>query len=218
MIYGSSGLTTDRGATWTKFTTSHLDFGAVDWADTAHRLLALRHESGGMLTTSADAGTTWTDLGKGFSGCGVLDAGTFLATKTSEPGIFRSADAGHSWTRVFDQTPSAPVPVVFQKIAYWPSGKSLLVSRDLGATWAALPTAVEVTHGPLFADTRHFTVAGPRGLLETLDAGLTWTSVAPLPPGFKTQRVGPCFTWDPRADLFYASSMTHPTFRFSRGK
>jgi len=52
MIYGDSGMTRDGGATWTKFKTSHFDFGSVDWPDTAKRLLAMRHESGGMLTTS----------------------------------------------------------------------------------------------------------------------------------------------------------------------
>ncbi len=218
MIYGSSGMSTDRGATWTKFKTTHLDFGAVDWADTAHRLLAIRHESGGMLTTSPDAGTTWTDLGKDYTGCGVLDSHTFLATKTAEPGIFRSTDAGVTWTRVFEQTPAAPVPVLFDKVAYWLAGKTLLVSRDLGATWSALPGVVEASYGPYFADAQHFTVVGPKGFLETSDAGTTWTPAAPLPSGFKIQRVGPNFAWDPRADLFYASAMTRPTFRLTRGK
>ena len=67
MIYGDSAMTADGGRTWTKWKTSHLDFGAVDWADTGKRLLAIRHESGGMLTTSEDGGTTWTNLEKGFS-------------------------------------------------------------------------------------------------------------------------------------------------------
>ena len=81
------------------FKTSHLDFGTVDWADTGKRLLAIRHESGGMLTTSEDGGATWMNLGKGFSGCGVFDHSTFfVATKEKERGIFRSADAGATWT------------------------------------------------------------------------------------------------------------------------
>src|SRR5262245_48261134 len=37
MIYGSSAMTTDGGKTWTKWKTTHLDFGAVDWADTGKR-------------------------------------------------------------------------------------------------------------------------------------------------------------------------------------
>lgn len=215
MIYGSSAMTTDGGATWSKFKVTHLDFGAVDWADTGKRLLAIRHESGGVLTTSDDAGATWKDLEKGFGGCGVLDHSTFLATKEKEPGIFRSTDTGVTWTKVSDEKPFAPVPVVVDGTAYWPAGKSLLVSRDKGATWTAM--SVEATHGPVFGkDSTQFIVAGKAGISETLDSGKTWQIAAPLPAGFTTNRVGPNYAWDPKANIFYASTMTKPTFAFRR--
>jgi photosystem II stability/assembly factor-like uncharacterized protein len=215
MIYGDSAMTTDGGATWTKWKTSHLDFGAVDWADTGKRLLAIRHESGGQLTTSEDAGATWTNLEKGFSGCGVIDHAIFVATKEKEPGIFRSTDAGATWAKVSEEKPTAGVPVVFEDAAYWPTGKGVLVSRDRGATWTAL-APVEATHGPLFASAEHFVVVGKAGFSETKDGGKTWQNVAPLPAGFGIGRVGPNFAWDPRADIFYASTMTKPTFKLLR--
>ena len=81
MIYGSSAMTLDGGKSWMKSKVSHLDFGWVDWDDTGKRVLALRHEAGGMLTTSDDGGATWKDLEKGFNGCGVFDRKTFVATK-----------------------------------------------------------------------------------------------------------------------------------------
>ena len=223
MIYGDSAMTTDGGRTWTKFKTSHLDFGAVDWADTGKRLLAIRHESGGMLTTSEDGGATWKDLEKGFSGCGVLDRTTFVATKEKTSGIFRSTDASATWTQVFPETPSAPVPVIFEGTAYWPTGKGVLVSRDKGATWTTLGAPVEVnpaeaTHGPLFDTALHFVIVGKRGFFETRDGGQTWQNAAPLPAGFGIGRVGPNYAWDPRADIFYASTMTKPTFKFERSK
>ena len=215
MIYGSSAMTTDGGATWSKFKVTHLDFGAVDWADTGKRLLAIRHESGGVLTTSDDAGATWKDLEKGFGGCGVLDHSTFLATKEKESGIFRSTDTGATWTKVSDEKPFAPVPVVVDGTAYWPAGKSLLVSRDKGATWTAM--SVEATHGPVFGkDSTQFIVAGKGGISETLDSGKTWQIAAPLPAGFTTNRVGPNYAWDPKAKIFYASTMMKPTFAFRR--
>ena len=216
MIYGDSALTADGGKTWTKFKISHLDFGAVDWADTGKRLLAIRHESGGMLTTSDDGGATWKDIDKGFSGCGVLDGSTFVATKEKEPGIFRSTDAGASWTQVFQETPAAAVPVVFGGAAYWPTGKAVLVSRDKGATWSPLGTPVDAMFGPFFANEEHFTVAGKSGFSETKDGGKTWQPAAPLPAGFGTGRVGPNYAWDPRADIFFASTMTKPTFKLQR--
>ena len=218
MIYGDSAGTADGGKTWTKWKTSHLDFGAVDWADTGKRLVAIRHESGGMLTTSEDGGATWTNLEKGFSGCGVFDRATFVATKEKERGIFRSTDAGATWTQVFPETPTAGVPVIFDGAGYWPTGKGVLVSRDKGATWTALGTPVDATHGPLFDTAQHFVVVGKSGFSETKDGGQTWQAAAPLPAGFDVNRVGPHFAWDARADIFYSSKMTKPTFKLDRSK
>jgi photosystem II stability/assembly factor-like uncharacterized protein len=218
MIYGSSALTTDGGKTWSKLATSHLDFGAVDWADTGKRLLAIRHESGGKLATSDDAGATWTDLGPGFSGCGVLSKSIFVATKLKEPGIFRSADAGATWTQVFAETPAAAVPVVCEGAAYWPSGKSLLVSRDQGVTWTPLGAPVDAAYGPFFDTPQHLVVVGKSGFSESKDAGQTWQTAAPLPAGFTIKWVGPNYAWDPRADIFYASSMNKPTLKYERAK
>jgi photosystem II stability/assembly factor-like uncharacterized protein len=217
MIYGSSAMTSDAGQTWAKSKVSHLDFGAVDWADTGKRLLALRHESGGMLTTSDDGGATWKDLEKGFSGCGVFDRQTFVATKEKTPGIFRTADAGATWTQVATNTPSAPVPVIFKNVGYWATGKGILASPDKGATWSALGTPVEASFGPYFGrDELHFVVVGKSGFQETKDGGKTWQLAAPLPAGFGINRVGPNYAWDARADIFYASTMTKPTFKYQR--
>ena len=218
MIYGDSAITPDGGKTWRKFKISHLDFGSVDWGDPDQRLLAIRHESGGVLTTSPDGGTTWKDLDKGFSGCGVLDHSTFVATKAKEPGIFRSTDAGATWTQVFAETPAAAVPVVFEHVAYWPTGKAVLVSRDKGETWSVLGAPVDATHGPFFDTAKRFVVVGKSGFSETKDGGETWQTAAPLPADFaiNPNRVGPNFAWDPRADIFYASTMTKPTFKYQR--
>jgi hypothetical protein len=214
MIYGSSGLTSDGGATWTKWKTSHLDFGSVDWADTGKRLLAMRHESGGMLTTSEDAGVTWQDLGKGFGGCGVLDRQTFVATKEKEPGIFHSTDAGATWAQVSQEKPTAGVPTVFEGAAYWATGRGILVSRDKGKTWSNLGAAVDATHGPFFGeDSNHAVVAGKSGFSETRDGGQAWRFIAPLPEGFTVNRVGPNFAWDASANTIYASTMTKAAFK-----
>ncbi len=217
MIYGDSAATADGGQTWTKFKTSHLDFGSVDWSDTGKRYLAIRHESGGLLTTTEDGGAAWTDLQKGFAACVVLDHMTFVATKAKEPGIFRSVDAGVTWTQVSTETPTAGVPGIFNGVVYWPTGKNLLVSHDKGVTWTT-GAAVDATLGPYFAGADHFVVVGKSGFSETNDGGQTWRAAAPLPPGFNVNRVGACYTWDPKADIFYASAMTKPTFKFERAK
>jgi photosystem II stability/assembly factor-like uncharacterized protein len=217
MIYGSSAMTTDGGKTWAKSKLSHLDFGGVDWEDTGKRLLAIRHESGGMLATSEDGGATWKDLEKGFSRCGVFDQKTFVATKEKEPGIFRSTDAGATWTQVATSTPAAGVPVVFKGIGYWPTGKGVLVSKDKGATWSELGAPVDASFGPYFGKAEnHFVVVGKSGFQESKDGGKTWQLAAPLPAGFGVNRVGPNYAWDPNADIFYASTMTKATFRYKK--
>ncbi|HSI14524.1 MAG TPA: hypothetical protein VK961_20910 [Chthoniobacter sp.] len=218
MIYGSSAMTVDGGATWTKFKSSHLDFGSVDWADTARCLLAIRHESGGMLTMSDDAGATWHDLQKGFNGCGVFDHATFVATKEKEPGIFRSTDGGANWTKVSAETPLAAVPVIFEGVGYWPTGSGVLVSRDKGATWTTLEAGVDATYGPWFKSATQFVVCGKSGFQETRDGGKTWQPVMPLPEAFTTKRVGPHCYWDSVGDIFYASQMGKPSFKGRAGK
>jgi photosystem II stability/assembly factor-like uncharacterized protein len=221
MIYGSSAMTLDGGKSWMKSKLSHFDFGSVDWDDTAKRVLALRHESGGMLATSDDGGATWKDLEKGFSGCGVFDRKTFVATKAKEKGIFRSTDAGATWTKVSDLNPVAATPVVYRGTGYWCDGTEVLVSKDKGATWSATSgnrdKPYSMIFGPLFGKTaEHFVVVGKAGFLETKDGGKNFTSAAPLPGGFNTGRVGPNYSWDPKHDIFYASTMTKPTFKYQR--
>ena len=219
MIYGSSAMTLDGGKSWMKSKVSHLDFGAVDWDDTAKRVLAIRHESGGMLTTSDDGGATWTDLEKGFSGCGVFDRKTLVATKAKEKGIFRSADAGKTWEKVSDSNPAAATPVIFRGTGYWCMGTDVLVSKDKGATWITprRDTTYSIIYGPMFGESQsHYVVVGKAGFLETKDGGQTFTLAAPLPAGFTVNRVGPNYAWDPKHDVFYASTMTKPTFKYQR--
>ena len=217
MIYGSSAMTSDGGKSWAKSKVSHLDYGGVDWADSGKRLLALRHESGGVLTTSDDGGATWTDLEKGFNNCGVFDRKTFVATKAKEKGIFRSTDTGATWTQVSTNTPSAAVPVVFKGSGYWATGKGLIVSADNGATWTNLNAPTDTSFGPYFGkDEKHFVVVGKSGFHETKDGGKTWQLAAPLPAGFTAGRVGPNYAWDSKADIFYASTMSKPAFKWQR--
>ena len=146
----------------------------------------------------------------------MLDQSTFVTTKEKEPGIFRSADAGATWKKVFEQTPSAAVPVTFEGGTYWSTGKGIIVSRDKGETWTKIGAPTDASYGPFFDTVKHFVVVGKSGFSETTDGGQTWQPAAPLPVGFTIARVGPNFAWDPRADIFYASTMTKPTFKYQR--
>src|SRR5262245_39342435 len=98
MIYGGSAGTADGGQTWTASKTSHLDFGGVDWSETGKCYLALRHESGGLLTLSTDGGQTWQDLQKGFKSLGLFTGKVLVASRGK--GIERSSDGGATWAQV----------------------------------------------------------------------------------------------------------------------
>jgi photosystem II stability/assembly factor-like uncharacterized protein len=215
IIYGSSAVTPDGGQTWTAFKSSHLDFGAVDWADTGRCFLALRHESGGMLTRSTDAGKTWADLGKGFTRVGLFDAKTLVCGKAS--GLVRSDDGGKTWADDSTVTPAGFVMTVRDGVGYWATDKGLLTSSDKGRTWAVQGGPVSCVHGPYCGKTaEHLVVVGKAGFHESTDGGKSWKQVAPLPDGFKAGGVGPNYAWDPVHDVFYASLMGKDTFRWTR--
>ena len=215
MIYGSSGLTLDGGQTWSASKTSHLDFGAVDWYDSGKCFLSIRHESGGQLCFSADAGQTWQDLGKDFKAIGLFNAKTLVCSKGQ--GLLRSADGGANWEKVSDVTPAGAVMRVFKNTGYWTTKQGLLASSDQGKTWAVQGEAVDAMFGPYWgADAKHMVVVGKEGFFESTDGAASWKLVAPLPDAFNVALVGPNYAWDPLANIFYASSMGKDTLKFQR--
>jgi photosystem II stability/assembly factor-like uncharacterized protein len=215
MVYGSSASTDDSGKTWTASKSSHFDFGAVDWHDTGKCYLAIRHEAGGMLTLSTDAGQTWKDLQKGFTHVGIFSDKVLLASKGK--GIIRSDDGGATWSSVSDATPLASVMRTRDAVGYWLADTGLLVSRDQGKTWDQLPAPKSATVGPFWGKTaEHMIVVAKDGIHETTDGAKSWSRIVPLPEGFSVGGVGPNYAWDPIGDYFYASSMGKDTFRYQR--
>lgn len=222
MLDGSSGYTLDGGKTWEsmKGNGRGWDVASVDWsAEKPAAIFALRHESGGEIFTSDDLGKSWTLKGKGFSAVGLLDPKTFVATREKEMGIVRSTDGGENWVKVSDLQPAGRDIRILGGVAYWTSVEGLLVSKDKGKTWAVQGKTVECSYGPYFGKTgKHIVVVGKKGLFETKDGGETWNAVAPLPPQFGVQMPGWFlnFGWDPAANVFYASTMGKPAYKYQR--
>ena len=218
-IYGSSAYSPNAGKTWQKSTLSHLDYGAVDWSDSAKTFLAIGHESGGKLLFSSDTGQTWQTMGTGFWGAGLFDRKTLLSIKS---GVQRSQDGGQTWTKVSGEPVAAPVMVLNKGVGYWLGEHGLLVSRDKGLTWTTMPgTPKGATLGPLFGrDERTMVVGAPDGLFESHDAGKSWTLAAPLAPEIKVLKGGlyGTYGWDPLRNIFYASQMRMPAYRYVIGK
>ena len=137
MLDGQADLMSGSGKTW-KPLAQHgrgWDYGTADWSSPDPKtLLAVHHlNPGEELHVSTDGGASWKLLGKDYTGLGVFDDHTFVATKGA--GILRSTDAGATWTQVSDMTPTGRVLCVFNGSGYWVSKEGLLVSNDKGSTW-----------------------------------------------------------------------------------
>ena len=224
MLDGKGAMTLDGGQTWHGFAPMgrNWDYAAVDWsAKEPQNIFAALHESGGKYFISTDAGKKWTKLGeeKVFDpkgGVGIFDDKTLVMTKGE--GILRSTDAGATWAKISDLTPNGRVVQIYKNTAYWLSASGLLVSTDKGATWTVQGSKTDATLGPWFKDENHICAAGAKGIVETKDAGKTWTVIAPLPEKFSLARAG-WFTnmgWDPARNIFYASSMGKPAYKLQR--
>ncbi len=224
MLDGKCAMTLDAGKTWQPFAGMgrNWDYAAVNWTDPqAKAIFAARHESGGEMYLSADAGKSWKQIGKDlkFAAVGVFDEKTLATTKGD--GILRSADGGATWTKVSDMQPVGRVALPFNGVTYWLAKEGLIITKDKGATWEKLGSAVDASWGPMFGkDEKQIVVAGKKGVYETKDAGQNWNLVAPLPPAkdFVSNMPGWFLNlaWDPTGDVFYASRMGQPTFKFER--
>jgi photosystem II stability/assembly factor-like uncharacterized protein len=222
MLDGPSGYTLDGGQTWHSMQPNQRgwDAGSVLWSaqKTAH-IFALRHECGGEIYTSSDMGGTWKLEGNAFTAVGILAPGVFVATREKQPGIFRTTDGGVTWTKVSELQPAGRDIRVLNGVAYWAGSQGLLVSRDRGATWSVPGQEVECSFGPYFgADEKHIVVVGKKGFFRTTDGGATWERAASLPPEYSVALPGWFlnFGWDPQANIFYASRMGKPAYKYQR--
>jgi hypothetical protein len=230
MLDGPSGRTLDRGKTWEPLAQQGRgwDYAAVDWSVAKPQVIyALEHESGGKIWLSTDGGKSWKSLGvdpeirEGWPfGVGVVDAQTLVRWR-GRGGIERSLDLGATWTKVSDEVAVSHVMVVLKDACYWLGEKGLLVSRDKGATWAVQGQPVQAAWGPYFGkDEQHIVMVGKSGIQETTDGGRNWQFVAALPDELKELKVHPGwylnFAFDPVHNVFYASQMGKPTYKYER--
>ncbi|MEO8429426.1 MAG: hypothetical protein ABI651_20225 [Verrucomicrobiota bacterium] len=224
---GSAGWTAD-GIHWKSFTSlgRNWDFGSVDWsASVPKTIIAAKHETTppGEVYATSDGGITWNKLSiqltakqDRVSMLGALDATTFIYSKGE--GLYRSTDAGVTWTNVSSSNPQTRIPVLFRGAHYLGTTDGLLVSKDLGASWRDHGSAVNIWLGPFFGhDEKEMVVIGKDGAFMTKNAGGTWTKAAGLKPSGTGYSFSPnwfgCYAWDPVNNILYASAMGNPVYK-----
>ncbi len=134
---------------------THIDSVSVDFSGSdRNTLLASEHERRQAFLLSQDGGDTWQEMGQYFPAeakfCSyplVLDAQTFLfgcgVTLSGDglSGIYKSTDAGNSWTSVSRNQGGASQPLrASDGSMYWVTefGGGMVRSTDQGDTWTTV--------------------------------------------------------------------------------
>lgn len=219
MVYGNSAITLDGGKTW-KPIKGHVDWGLVNWADPEAKTMITHSHGAGRAVLTTDGGKTWSDFEDNFSGFGLFDDGSIVGALIDA--IFRSEKGGvksDDYRKTAKFAPSGISMRVFKNVGYWTSRKGLLVSKDKGKTWSVPGSPVDCKWGPFFGkDETQIVVVGEKGVMKTTDSGQTWQVAAPVPEGFKNDPGFNTYGWDPINDIFYASSLNKPTYRYQAAK
>jgi photosystem II stability/assembly factor-like uncharacterized protein len=194
--YGIGGIykTEDGGDTFSQVgTIFHNDYLGIDFTDPERKtLVASGHEQGHLFHRSTDGGDTWVKMGEGIPSAAkscsypyVVDSETFLFgcggnISEGSPGIFRSTDAGESFTRVsVDGGATAPL-VTRDGTLYWPSenGGGLAVSRDNGLSWVrAVGAGVLLSIRPIELPDGRLVSANSEQVLISADEGKKWRPI-----------------------------------------
>lgn len=184
-------MTSDGGARFRRLgSIESVDGLAVDFSDPERKtLLVTAHWGEKGLFLSRDGGETWERIGNRLpedagpaSDVLILDATTWFVNSVRPDALYRSADAGRTWTRIHAANPARHPLVSAEGFIYWQGiyGSGLLRSVDRGVSWARLDTPVrtnviELPDGRLAG-------AGGRQLYVSSNRGASWTPLGPPAP------------------------------------
>ena len=234
LVYGSPiAVSADMGQNWKILNnkSGHVDWCSVDWTDPDTKfILALKHESGGTLIVSRDGGATFDVIGKDFGPAWIFDGQTAVAseakskTKPARPG------AHHRWRqdvrtggRLFRQGPAALFPGRASKALRWHAllahRRRLDLQRRQGQDLEkGLPSQERTLRPSLRQDGQHMFLLTTAGIIESTDAGATWTKPLALPKEMKAINFMTWLDYDPLNDVLYTTRMSADLYKLERKK
>jgi photosystem II stability/assembly factor-like uncharacterized protein len=215
--------TTDTGD-W-KFldkASGHIDWCAVDWSDPELKfVLALKHESGGLLLRSRDAGKSFEQVGKGYGPAWIFDGDTAVATmaKSKEQpkaSLVRTTDGGKTFKPCGDYGPVS-LPRWHDGALYWLADGKIIKSANRGESWDKVCDLKDGRFGPVFGkDAKHMFVLTGAGVVESTDGGATWAKAIPIPPEMKGVSPLTWLAYDPKNDVLYVMKMTSELYKLEK--
>jgi hypothetical protein len=225
-VYGAPiAVSPKPGAAWDLMNpkSSHVDWCAVDWTDPEMKfVLALKHESGGLLIVSRDGGSSFEEIGKGYGPAWIFDKTIAVIARPKSkdvprPALLRTTDGARTFQPCGDYSTKA-LPKWYADKLYWLVAGAILTTTDKGVRWQKLCELKNGQYGPVFGkDARHLFVLTGTGIVESSDGGAAWSKPIPLPAAMKG---GGPLTWiayDPARKVLYAMKMGSDLFRMARG-
>lgn len=210
--YGDAPFKTeDGGKTFQRLgKLAHADGVAVDFGDPERKTLLLGlHEQSQSLQLSTDGGRSWKKVGTKLPADSnhstdpvLIDSKTFLVNTAGwKPkamlGIYRTEDAGETWTLVSKFGPAGQPLVASDGAIYWQRlyGGGLLKSTDQGNTWSAISNAIK--NNPIELPGKRLAGMAGNQILVSADGGVNWTKLGPpmplKPNGITYSDKGKCF-------------------------
>jgi photosystem II stability/assembly factor-like uncharacterized protein len=188
-VSGRLAHSTDGGASWvTPLLQARLGSGlaGVQWLDATHAWAWGYDASTNVcyLTSTTDAGATWTDAtvpGGTCLGSAVFSDATHGTVQSNYYAVpYFTTDGGRTWA-ISTQASSLGLNGKLQAGGgagdVWLIGNVLAHSTDGGKTWTIATDVTGPVNAVHFADANHGWAVGNGGqLLATVDGGRTWTS------------------------------------------
>jgi hypothetical protein len=225
LVYGAPiVVSSDRGESTRLLDkkSTHVDWCAVDWSDPDMKfILTLKHEADGLLLVSHDAGKSFDEVGKGYGPAWIFDAKTAVVAEMKskpnpKPRLMRTTDAGKTFEPCGDFHAKA-LPRWQKEILYWVVEGALIVTKDQGKSWTKVNDLKDGRCGPVFGkNADHLFVLTQAGIVESTDAGKTWSKAIPAPKEMKGIDLLSWIDYDPKSDTLYLMKMRSELYRWQR--